>query len=47
MLKKLYKKNGLIIIAEKELDNLNTKMYYSLLNRILKKDFYKNLGYIY
>jgi len=45
MLKKLYKKNGVIMIFDKE--NTNMKLNYALLNKILIKDFYKNLGYSY
>ena len=47
MLKKLYKKNGIIIISGKACNNSEMKMYYALINKILKKDFYKSLGYSY
>ena len=43
MLKKLYKKNGIIMIF----DSTNMKLNYALLNKILKKDFYKTMGYSY
>lgn len=44
MLKKLYKKNGIIIISKQD---ESMKLYYALINNILKKDYYKSLGYIY
>lgn len=43
MFKKLYKKNGVIMIF----DNTNMKLNYALINKILKKDFYKTIGYSY
>ena len=47
MLKKLYKKNGILIIFDKDKDNTNMKLYYSMINKILKKDFYQTIGYLY
>jgi len=51
MLKKIYKKNGIIIVSENDNDNDNDnskmKIYYALINNILTKDFYTSLGYLY
>jgi hypothetical protein len=48
MLKKLYKKNGIIMISvNNDYTNTNMKLNYALINKILKKDFYKTLGYSY
>ena len=44
MLKKLYKKNGIIRIS-KEYDSM--KLYYAFIHNLSKKDYYQTLGYIY
>ena len=44
MLKKLYKKNGIIMIFDK---NNSMKLNYSLIKMIFEKEYYQSLGYIY
>ena len=44
MLKKIYKKDGLIMIPQKK-DSM--KLLYSLIKGMTKKEYYQSIGYIY